>query len=575
MKRRRAPHPGRTLGLTMVLVVLVGCGRVPGVSQTLIPEPVPIRAGRASPAGTYGAIDVLRYEVEIGLPAPGGHEITGRADLLLTPVRTVDEAVLDFTGLAITQVTVDAAAVRARLEEGRLHVPLVDVAPGDTARVTVVYRGTPDDGLILADNVHGRPSAFVDNWPNRTRFWLPSVDHPSDKATFGVTVHAPEAWRVVSNGSGAEPVTGPATEDGTPRRTWRWRTDVAVSPYNFVFGAAQMDVVPLGVAACGRAPASPRGDGCVEVSAWLFPEDTGQASLSFRRAADMVEVYSDMIGPYPFEKLAHVESSTRFGGMENASAIFYTEDGLASGENMEGTVAHETAHQWFGDSVTEVDWPELWLSEGFATYFGHLYFEWADGVEIFRTRMEESRREYLTSDVTGRPVIEARQDLFELLNSNNYPKGGWVLHMLRGIVGDEAFFSGIRGYYAEHAGGNASTADLRAAMEAASGRELGWFFEQWLRKPGYPVLELEHRWDATAGEVVITLRQVQAPSWPTFRLPMELEIQGADGTTTRHRVELSARSQEVRIPAPAAPTAVVADPDGWVLKRMAGEQIRG
>jgi len=542
----------------------------------MIPEPAPIQAGRASPAGTYGAIDVLRYTVEIGLPAPGGHEIRGRAELVLTPVRSVDEAVLDFTGLAVDEVAVDGVAVRARLEEGRLHVPLVGLAPDDTARVTVVYRGTPDDGLIFRDNVHGRPSAFVDNWPNRARFWLPSVDHPSDKATFHIAVHAPETWRVIANGyPEAEPVVSPAAEDGIPRRTWRWGTDVAVSPYNFVFGAADMEVVPLGVAACGRAPASPRRDGCVEVSAWLFAEDVGQASLSFRRAADMVDVYSEMIGPYPFEKLAHVQSSTRFGGMENASAIFYTEDELASGADMEGTVAHETAHQWFGDSVTEVDWPELWLSEGFATYFGHLYFERADGVESFRRRMERSRRDYLGSDVTGRPVIEERQDLFQLLNPNNYPKGGWVLHMLRGILGDDAFFRGIRSYYAEHAGGNASTADLQGAMEAASGQELGWFFEQWLERPGYPVVAVDDRWDAPAGEVVITLRQEQDPSWPTFRLPLEVEIRAADGTRTRHRVELSARSQEVRLPAGAAPTAVVLDPDGWVLKRMAGERLTG
>ncbi len=565
----------KTIGLTAALAAVVGCGRAPGVSQTVIPEPAPIPAGRASPAGTYGAIDVVSYEVEIGLPAPGGHDIDGRAELVLIPVRPLGEAVLDFTGLGVTAVTVDERPVRARLEAGRLRVPLADVAPGDTATVVIAYHGTPDDGLIFRDNVHGRPSAFVDNWPNRTRFWLPSVDHPSDKARFGITVHAPVSWRVVANGLPVgEPAPGPATEGGVPRRTWRWRTDVSVSPYNFVFGAAEMEAIPVGLAACGRAPASRREDGCVEVSAWLFAEDVAQASRSFRRAADMVDVYSDVIGPYPFEKLAHVQSSTRFGGMENASAIFYSEEGLASGEDMEGIVAHETAHQWFGDSVTEADWPELWLSEGFATYFGHLYFERADGVESFRRRMEQSRRDYLGSDVTGRPVIEGRQVLFELLNPNNYPKGGWVLHMLRGVIGDDAFFSGIRSYYGGHAGGNASTDDLRAAMEAASGRELGWFFEQWLERPGYPVLAEEHRWDGAAGEVVVTIRQEQDASWPTFRLPLEIEVVTADGTRVRRAVEVAGRSQDVRVPAAAA-RAVVLDPDGWVLKRMAGERIGG
>ena len=198
----------------------------------------------------------------------------------------------------------------------------------------------------------------------------------------------------------------PPAADGSPRRAWQWGTDVAVSPYNFVFGAAHMAIRRVGLAACGSAPASPRPDGCVEVSAWLFPEDVAQADLSFRRAAEMVDFYTDLIGPYPFEKLAHVQSSTRFGGMENASAIFYTEQGLASGRSMEGTVAHETAHQWFGDSVTEADWPELWLSEGFATYFGHLYFEHAEGVADFRRRMEEDRADVLASP--GRAPLRHR-----------------------------------------------------------------------------------------------------------------------------------------------------------------------
>lgn len=567
----------RPTSVLALLALLTGCAGAPAASQAILPEPPPIPAGRAAPEGTYGAIDVLRYGVEIGLPAPGGTEIVGTAELLLTPAWPTTEAVLDFTGLAVTDVAVDGRPVEARLEGGRLHVPLPPgLEPGRMVTVRIGYRGTPDDGLILRDNVHGRPSAFVDNWPNRTRFWLPSVDHPSDKAVMDIRVHAPEGWRVVANGyRSAEPADGPPTADGAPRRTWRWTINVPVSPYNFVFGAAEMDVKPLGLAACGAAPASVRGDGCVEVTAWLFPEDTAQASLSFGRAARMVDVYTEMIGAYPFEKLAHVQSATRFGGMENASAIFYSERGLASGQDMEGTVAHETAHQWFGDSVTQVDWPELWLSEGFATYFGHVFFEREDGGDAFRARLEESRRSYLASDVTDQPVIRESEDLFALLNANNYPKGGWVLHMLRGLVGDEAFFGGIREYYARFAGKNASTGDFELVMEEASRRDLGWFFDQWLREPGYPVLAVEHRWDAGAREVVVTVRQEQDGAWPTFRLPMELELVGADGERQRHPVQLAERVTELRFPAAAAARDVVLDPHGWVLKRMAGERVEG
>lgn len=540
-----------------------------GAAAVARPEPAPIRAGRASPPGTYGELDVVHYDVALRLPAPGGTVVEGVATLRVRPVSAgLRSAVLDFTGLAVLGVTVDGAPVEAAHGGGRLAVPLPPgVGPADTLSIGVEYRGTPDDGLILGLDARGRAAAFVDNWPNRARFWLPSVDHPSDKATASLTVLAPEGWRVVSNGIPIE-ADGPAppAPGGSPRRSWSWRTEVPVSAYNLVFGAARMEVVPLGLAACGAAPASPRADGCVELSAWLYPEDTAQASRSFRRAVEMVDFYTELVGPYPFEKLAHVQAATRFGGMENASAIFYSDEALARGRDMEGTVAHETAHQWFGDSVTEVDWPELWLAEGFATYFGHLYFERAEGQADFRARLEEDRAQVLASRDVLRPVIDREeQDLFALLNVNNYPKAGWVLHMLRGIVGDDAFFRGVRSYYARHAGGTATTEDFRTAMEEVSGAELGWFFGQWLEEPGYPVLSVSHVWDASAGEVEVTVRQEQDAAWPTFRLPLELELLGGGAGGERHLVELTNREDTFRFKASGPLTGVVLDPDGWVL----------
>ena len=297
------------------------------------------------------------------------------------------------------------------------------------------------------------------------------------------------------------------------------------------------------------APNSPREDGCVEVSAWLFAEDAVQARRSFLRASEIVDYYTELIGPYAFEKLAHVQSATLFGGMENASAIFYSEKRLASREGIEDIVAHETAHQWFGAQITEADWPELWLSEGFATYFGMLFFERADGEDAFRRRLEQARQEYLSSKLTGRPVIEAQaQDLFELLNVNNYEKAAWVLHMLRAIVGDDAFFDGIRSYYERYAGRNATTDEFRRVMEEAANRDLTWFFEQWLLRPGHPVLNAAWTWDAAANEVVVSITQAQSDDWPVFRLPMEISVEAASRNFESHSVEMLERVQRFRFP---------------------------
>lgn len=572
----------RGAGAMLAVLALSGCaglpfGPWPWASSTPAgppaTEPPPVEAGALPPPGPYApGVDVLHYEVELGLPDTASW-IQGRARmrvLLEEPAPTGMK--LDITGLAVDRVVVGDVEVAGPfdLSGGELHVPLAGLS--DSVDIEVLYRGTPDDGLILGTTVHGRASAFADNWPNRARFWFPSVDHPSDKATVTFIVHAPARWQVVANGVLEGPVETPRDALGPadgPRRTWRWTTALPIPTYTMVVGGTEMVVDTVGLAACGRAPASPRADGCIAVSTWLFPPDTAQRRTSFARSARMVDVFTEMVGPFPYDKLAHVQSSTRFGGMENASAIFYSERGLAAGRDIEGTVVHETAHQWFGDAVTEEDWHELWLSEGFATYFTALFYEAEDGPAAFQERMASTRERYMASDVVDRPLVDREvADLFALLNANSYQKGGWVLHMLRGVVGDEYFFRGIRAYAARHRHGTATSADLRRAMEEASGMSLGWFFDQWLHQPGYPVLRVEHGWDQIAGEAVVIVHQEQTDAgWPAFRFPLDLVIRWRGGERPT-RVEVTAAEQIFRFPLPAAPVDVVADPGGWLLKRM-------
>jgi aminopeptidase N len=566
----------RPAARALTLLLLAACPPTPMLAQEGPPtdEPPPIEAGRPAPPDRYdGAWDVLHYDVELGL---GESEawIAGRAALRVRAARGgAGEIGLDLTGLAVDSVTVDGAAVEWEHASGRLVVALPEPLPqGGEARVEVRYRGVPDDGLILGENVHGQRSAFADNWPDRARFWFPSVDHPSDKATVRFTVHAPAAWEVVANGRlvgqpfpSAPDAIGP---DAATRRTWIWATDVPTPTYTMVVGAAPLSTAEVGLAACGRAPASSRPDGCVEVSTWLFPESVEAASPSFERAADMVDFFSEVVGPYPYEKLAHVQSSTRFGGMENSSAIFYAERSLAAGRDIEGTVSHETAHQWFGDSVTEADWSHVWLSEGFATYFGAVYFEYADGPDALRERMAGAEHAYLAAGDTLRPVLDTEAtSLFDLLNSNSYSKGAWVLHMLRNVVGDETFFQGIREYYARHRDSTALTGDLRAVMEEVSGRELAWFFEQWLERPGYPVLRVESEAAASSGQVEVGVRQVQGEYAPRFRFPLELELRWQGGSR-RERVEITGAEATFRFDAGPGPVEVVVDPDLVLLKRV-------
>jgi aminopeptidase N len=566
-----APWALLALGLSLLAAPVRGQEEPP-------PEPEPVTPGVRAAPGTYDtAIDVLHYDVELSLSDDVDWILGSAALRLRAEADGPDRVDLDFTGLAVTEVRVDGTTTEAEYADGRLSIHLGrTLSAGEETVVEIRYRGVPDDGLILRNNIHGRPTAFVDNWPNRARFWLPSVDHPSDKATVRFTVHAPAEWEVVANGRqvgqayATPPGDAPGGPETGPRRTWVYNSEIPHPSYTLVVGGAEMEVTSLGTAACGRAPASSRADGCIEVTTWLFPESVEAASPSFVRALEMVDFFADVIGPYPYEKLAHVQSSTRFGGMENSSAIFYDEGALASGRNIEATVSHEIAHQWFGDSVTPADWAHLWLSEGFATYFGLVYFEYANGPDVFRERMEATAERYLTSADTLAPVVNTTAtNLFDLLNRNSYQKGGWVLHMLRGVVGDEAFFSGIQEYYRRYQNSVADSRDFQRVMEAVTGVELEWFFDQWLHQPGYPVLRLDTEEDGESGGLQVNLVQIQGDYAPRFRLPLELEF-AWEGGSRRERVVLDGAEETFVFPGVPPAARVTVDPDGRVLKRLAG-----
>ncbi len=547
----------------------------PALAQHRFPEPAPIQAGMAPPPGVYApGIDVLHYDIEVGVSDTASW-FAGRAKLRVALTAADSTLPLDFSGLAVDDVRLDGAEASASYEGGKLDVDLAGHGAGDTVSVLVAYHGTPDDGLFLGKDIRGKPVAFADDWPNRARFWFPSVDHPSDKATVTFTVHAPSRWKVVANGRLVKgPVPAAADAIGPPgdRSTWVWEEDVPIPTYTMVIGAADMVVDTVGEAACGHAPASKRPDGCATVSYWVFPHDTAAARVSFARGPQIVDFYTHLVGPFSYEKLANVQSATRFGGMENSSVIFYSQRPLDRGRNIEPTVAHEMAHQWFGDAVTEADWHHLWLSEGFATYFSALFFEHADGEASFRRIMQQNRLIYLNSDVTDRPVIDTEQDnLFALLDANSYQKGAWVLHMLRGVLGDSTFFSGIRAYYAAHRNGTALTRDLQAAMEKASGRNLEWFFREWLFEPGYPHFDVSWRWipgSGSAGTAEVTVLQTQKASWPRFRMPVDIALERAGNEERRRRVTVDGPRSVFRIESGARPDSVAFDPGGWVLDEV-------
>lgn len=358
-----------------------------------------------------------------------------------------------------------------------VNIPLGVAKQSRRSVFHIRYSGVPTNGLAIGVTKYGQRCFFGDNWPNRAKHWLATNDHPSDKATVSFTVTAPEHYQVVAVGRLLSEI---PHGDGT--KTTRWSSDVDTATKVMVIGVAQFAV-------------QYHDEYTVPTAFWVYPENEEMGFADYAPGGPIMEFLELTFGEFPYEKNDHVQSRTIYGGMENAGNIFYSEDSV-SGTPPYSLIAHELGHQWFGDSVSECEWNHIWLSEGFATYSAHLWHEHAQGREEMQARLAIDRvniiafqTNHTANSVVCRPCYT---DLLQLLNTLSYQKGGFVLHMLREHIGDEAFFSAVRLYYATFRDACALTPDFQAIVETSADMlsgDLDWFFSQWLFQPGHPVLQ--------------------------------------------------------------------------------------
>lgn len=431
---------------------------------------------------------------------------------------------LDFGELTTDKVMLGSRTLPFTHKNGKLEVTLpAPATPGTRLTLTVDYHGKPKDGLILTKDKDGKPSAVGDNWPNRVHHWIPTFDHPSAKATITFNITAPAREEVVANGRLDHVETA-----ANGQRTWTFSEGVPIPPYCMIIAVGQF------------ARVEPAQSSVTPVSYYVTQSEKDLALKGFVPTIPTLEFFTQTIAPYPYEKLAMIVGATSFGGMENSSAIVFnanllTRRGQAGVSKTYGIpvanvslIAHEIAHQWFGDSVTESTWADLWLSEGFAVYFGNLFVQRFEGESVFQTFMNQAAANVFAYEKKKLTPIHDREteDLMDLLNALNYQKGAWVLHMLRSRLGDKAFFRGIRNYYAAHKNSTASTEDLRLALERASGRDLRAFFSRWVYDSGHPQYELSWQWLRNR-ELRLELKQVQSGN--VFVDPVHVTITTASG----------------------------------------------
>ena len=440
---------------------------------------------------------------------------------MLKPARVID---LDFGELTIDDVTLDSKPIPFTHKDGKLLITLAEPArAGDRLALSVNYHGKPKDGLVFTADKDGKPAIIGDNWPDRVHHWIPVLDHPSAKATITFNITAPAAQEVVANGRLDHVET---TASG--QRTWTYSEGVPIPPYCMIIGVGQF------------ARVQPPERALTPLSYYVPLSERELALKGFSPTIPSLDFFTETIAPYPYEKLAMIVGATRFGGMENSSAIVFTSNLLSRSSpvgmsktygipfNNVTLIAHEVAHQWFGDSVTESTWSDLWLSEGFATYFAGLFVQRYESEEAFQRYMRDAAATVFAYERSKRTPIFDRdtESLMELLNANNYQKGAWVLHMLRSSLGDDVFFRGIRAYYESHKNSVASTEDLRAALEKASGKNLRPFFARWVYDSGHPQYELAWQW-VRRRELRLVLTQVQAGA--PFLDPVHVVITTAGG----------------------------------------------
>jgi aminopeptidase N len=379
----------------------------------------------------------------------------------------------------------------------------------------IVYHGIPADGLIISNNKYHDRTFFSDHWPDRAGNYLPCVDHPYDKATVEFIITAPSHYEVVASGYLAE-----ERHIEGDRKQSHWKEEVPIAVKVMAFGAAEFDIQLAG---------KPEN---IPVWSYVFRENGREGFYDYSIAVRPLTFFSQLIGTYPYEKLANVQSKTIFGGLENAGCIFYSERSVTGKGNAERLMAHEIAHQWFGNSVTENDWHHVWLSEGFATYLTSVYSGMTYGTEQLKESMKSARelviKHYLR---TPGPVIDTTvTDFLKLLNANSYQKGAWVLHMLRQDLGEEDFWKGMRLYYGRFRNGNAITNDFVNVMEEVSGKDLDAFFNQWLYITDMPELKITQRLSRKKDAAEIKIEQTQEA---LFSFPLELLINSQSGTISK------------------------------------------
>jgi aminopeptidase N len=572
----------RRAAIALLAALLAGCSE-PAPSVPLPPPPevlanwTPFNApdNRHHPE-REPTIDVEKYTLRIRIwdTEP---RTQGRMEIALKPLSDTKEVALDAADMTVTAVSQGGKLLNYTHAKETLTVALGrEAKAGESLTLAVDFDGRPTRGLFWVRPDEGYPDKPAMIWSQGeteyNHFWFPCYDYPNDRAKSETFFTVPAKYTVVSNGA----LVGVKDEpDGWRTHHWRMDKDHVSYLVSVVVGELEKHEEKLGDVDVRYFV--PRGK--------FAREDVLR---TFAETPAMIRFFSDVTGtPYPYPQYAQtVIWDFIWGGMENISATTLHQGTVRTKRaeldgTSEGLIAHELAHQWFGDMVTCRSWAHAWLNEGFATYFEALWQEHRRGREAFSDDMDGGAAGYFGEDADSyrRPVVcDVYTSPDDMFDAHLYPRGAWVLHMLRRLLGDETWWKGIRTYLKKRAWTVSSTDDFRAAMEEAAGQDLQWFFDQWLLRTGYPEFRVAHEWDRASSRVKLVVEQVQKADErvcgpirtgtpAAFRVRANILV-ATQGVETLHQVWIDQRRHDFAFTAAGEPLLVAFDPADDILKKL-------
>ena len=510
-------------------------------------------------------VDILHLALDV-TPDFSNRTVAVKSITTFKPIaKPLEELSLDAVDLTVDSVEASEAVANYQVTDEKLIVTFAKPVPADKeVTVKIASRAEPVQGLYFRTPEMGYKEGdthlFTQGEETEARYWYPSFDEPNEKFTSEVTCRVPEGMTVVSNGK----LLSQANDPATGLVAFRWSQDKPHVNYLITLVAGYLKKledrhrdIPLGF--------------------YTQPSAFNEASNSFAGTKDMMEFFEKEIGvPYPWAKYDQVcVNDFVAGGMENTSATTLTDNTLFTGatENIrssEGLVAHELAHQWFGDLTTCKDWSHIWLNEGFATYYEVLYSGHKHGRDQLLYDLHGNAGTILgvSNDVHAIVRRDYNQpgDMFGYLA---YPKGAWVLHMLRSQLGEDLYRRCIKTWVERHAYGNVTTDDLLAVVEELSGRSYDQFFNQWVYHAHHPELEIKYSWDEKTklARVSVAQNQKLSDNVLLFNFPTAIRFKGKFGAVDRP-IRVKEKTEDFYFPLDSAPEIVRFDPEYTVLAKV-------